>query len=395
MILYFNSKITVENLTQDYTRGDYFFPIVYPKKNINGISKYRVLCETLRTYSIFNFSKVIINIEIDNISIVEQNEFKQFIDELFNSDNLTLFFTRPSTLNSWIIDIESYNTQLDFNEPVLVVMNHDHPFVDYQAFTFINCIENIFTSGVSNKYKVFYYSHSPEVCDWAINGRGKVKFSNINDGLYISSEINDWIDSIVVMTFETLLHIFKSAIFNSNEYIGRIDWPGVKYNNLSLIGYAFCREFFRHYDGYNHVTGLHLFEEFKSDQPLKTVFVAKKNTEELLNLYYSMWRINFLLALKTKLKNSSFWNVSQKDVLIDFMEDSFLIFEESYLNQDFLCGLINSEEKRILNLGLRNRVYYYANSIFNEIHVDIYIEKPSYYKQVKNYIRYCLNYCTL
>ena len=65
MILYFNSKITVENLTQDYTRGDYFFPIVYPKKNINGISKYRVLCETLRTYSIFNFSKVIIKIIIN------------------------------------------------------------------------------------------------------------------------------------------------------------------------------------------------------------------------------------------------------------------------------------------------------------------------------------------
>ena len=386
MILYFNSKITSENLTQDYTRGDYFFPIVYPKKNINAISKYRVLCDTLSTYSVINFSKVIINIEIDNITVEEQAEFKLFIKGLFKSENLTLFFTRPSTLNTWIKDIESYKTILDFNEPVLVVMNHDHPFVDYQVYTFSNCIKNIFKPDVSNKYKVFYYSHSPEICEWVINGRGKVFFHKINHGLYLSSEINDWIDSIVIMTFETLLHIFKSAIYNSNEYIGRIDWPGIKYKKLSLKGYAFCREFFRHYDGYNHITGLRLFEEFKPDELPKTKFVEKKSAEELLDFYYSMWRINFLLALKSKLKNTFFWNISKKDVLIDFIEETFQIFEESYLNQDLICGLINSDEKAILNLGLRNRVYYNANLIYGEVSLDINIEKPSYYKQLKNLI---------
>jgi len=392
MILYFNSKITAENLTQNYARGDYFFPIVYPKKNFNNISKYKVLCDTLTTYSAINFTKVIINIEIDEITLEEQTEFKLFVHDLFKTKNLILFFTRPSTIKTWISDIESYKSELNFNEPVLVVMNHDHPFVDYQTTTFLNCIQTIFKSDSSNRYKVFYYSHSPEVCDWVINGRGEVSFNEFKNGIYVSSEINYWIDSIVVMTFETLLHIFKSAIYNDIEYIGRIDWPGVKYKKLNLKGYAFCREFFRHYDGYNHVTGLHLFDAFKPSELPRIAFVDTKNSEEVLDFYYHLWRINFLLALKTKLKKASFWKNSKKDILVNFLEESFDIFEGSYLDQDVLSGLINPAEKSFLSLSLRNRVYYFANSIFNEVCIDINIEKTSYQNQLVKSFKYFVGF---
>ena len=105
-----------------------------------------------------------------------------------------------------------------------------------------------------------------------------------------------------------------------------------------------------------------------------------------------MWRINFLLALKTKLKKASFWKNSKKDILVNFLEESFDIFEGSYLDQDVLSGLINPAEKSFLSLSLRNRVYYFANSIFNEVCIDINIEKTSYQNQLVKSFKYFVGF---
>jgi hypothetical protein len=385
MILYFNSKITIDSLTSDYTRYDYFYPIVYPKKNINIVTKLKVVKDVLFTYSSLPFSKVIINIDIDEISAEVKAEFKLFVENLFKTNYLVLNFARPSTIESWIEDIEKYEYQIDINEPVLVAMNHDHSFVDYQVNTFLNCVQQVFSKNVSNKYKVLYYSHSSEVCDWILNGRGSAIFNKYNNGLHISNKINNWIDSIVLMSFETLKHIFQSAIYH-DEYIGRIDWPNVKYENLNLIGYAYCREFFRHYDGYNHITGMRFIEEYKADEIPRTYFPKDVGINSKLDFYYSTWRMLFLLAIRNRIKKSSFWKKTKKSVLIEIIEISICLFQESYLEQDFENGLINNEEKLLLLNGLRNRIYYFSNSLYSEISIDLEIDSPSYFVQIKNFI---------
>jgi hypothetical protein len=386
MILYFNSRLTIDNLTSDYTRYDYFYPIVYPKKDINVSTKLKILKDTLFTYSLINFSKVIINIEIDGINAEGKDEFKIFVDEIFGSNLLTLNFVRPSTIKTWIDDINQYENQLDFNEPALVVMNHDHPFVDYQVDTFLNCIQEVFSKKESNKYKVLYYSHCPEICDWILNGRGETTFNKNKNGLFISNKIDKWIDSIVLMTFETLKHIFLSANYQ-NEYIGRIDWPNVKYDNLNLIGYAYCREFFRHYDGYNHITGMRFVNEYKTDEITRTYFPNNANINSKLDFYYSIWRMLFILSIRNRLKCSNFWKKSRKSVFVEIIETSINLFDEIYFEQDFKIGFISYEEKSILLNGLRNRIYYFSNSLYLDISVDLQIDAPPYYNQFKNFIK--------
>jgi hypothetical protein len=359
---------------------------VYPKKDINNSNKLKIVKDTLLTYSTINFSKVIINLEIDGISAEVKDELRLFIDDIFDSNLSSLNFTRPSTIKSWLNDINQYENIFNFNEPVLVVMNHDHSFVDYQVDTFLNCVQEVFSKSESNKYKVLYYSHCPEVCDWILNGRGETSFNEYRNGLYVSNKINNWIDSIVLMTFETLKHIFLSANYQ-NEYIGRIDWPNVKYDNLNLIGYAYCREFFRHYDGYNHITGMRFVNEYKVDEIPRTRLPNNNDINSKLEFYYTIWRMLFLLAIKNRLKNSNFWKKSKKSVFVEVIEISICLFEEAYFVQDFKNGFISEEEKILLLNGLRNRIYYFANSLYLEVSVDLQLDSPPYFVQIKNFVK--------
>ena len=58
-----------------------------------------------------------------------------------------------------------------------------------------------------------------------------------------SEVIDHWIDTICVMTMETLSHVWSRIKF-TGSYIGRLDWVGAEYSYLALTTYVFPREFF-------------------------------------------------------------------------------------------------------------------------------------------------------
>lgn len=376
MILYFNTKLINSPLINQQVAHDYFYPVVYPRKEsvLSKCSPFDILIKTIKSYSVINFTTVIFNLEID----LDIPNYKEILSELINNNftqsRIILKFYRPSTIHNWIADIKNYNEQINFNEPVFVVMNHDHPFVDYQVDSFKDIVSKVFTNE-NNFKKVFYYSHSPEVFSWSINGRGLIKFKNLSGNISVSSDVNNWIDSIGIMTFQTLLHIWEKAEFNG-DYIGRIDWDGVEYKNMELALFVYPREFCKHYDGYNHITGLRLDNEIQSDSVLPYSIPSKDNINSLLEFYYSRWMdISFLMIRDFLLKRSTLFGV-KKETFVKSIEISLESFFKVYLENDVKANLIEESLLPHLKLGLRNKVFYNANWIYGEMMTDVILKRP-------------------
>ncbi len=382
MVLYFNCRITPINLTPNRLSSGYFYPQVYPKSVLTNLvdSPFKILLKTIESYSRIKFKHVIFNIVIDGQEINKQNEINELIYNSFPNSKISLSFMRPSKVNEWIDDAQRLQGFIDSNTPILVVMNHDHPFVDLDDRILNDIVEKIFNSSQSCFGKVFYYSHAPEVISWAMNGRGTQKFNLLSAGIYESTYVNNWIDSIGIMTLDTLIHIWKS-VKSSEDYIGRFDWQGVSYNHLNLKTYVFPREFFRHFDGYNHITGIRLLSEMN----LYKEFVDPiPNNKLLTDYYYQKWLDNFLLALRDYLSMKSSFHKSNRMIFIEGIEKTIELFKKGYLEADASLGLIEQQMLPEFENALRNKIYYNGNYLYQQLSIDIELLKGSKISVLKN-----------
>lgn len=376
MILYFNCRITNVELNPNTINSGYFYPQVFPK----GLpvsktdSQFKVLLKTIESYSRIKFESVIFNIVLDNQEVNEQKELRDVIYKSFPDSRISLNFTRPSTLKEWIAAAEKLGEFINPNAPMLVMMNHDHPLVDLDGRIFNKIVEKIFSPTVNNRGKVFYYCCAPEVISWAINGRGKVGYNQdmvsyrqVSPGIYESSIVNTWVDSIGVMTLETLKHIWLSAKF-SGDYIGRFDWKGVSYDRLELKTYVFPREFFKHFDGDTHITGMRLISEMNLS---KEFLIPFPEYHLLHNYYYQKWLDCFLIAIRDYFIIHSSCFKSKKMTYIEGIEKSIELFKIGYLEQDVSMGLIDQQLLPELENGLRNKIYFNGNYLYQQIVTDI------------------------
>lgn len=373
--LYFNCKLTNEILIPNKLTSEYFYPVIYPKNPLmKNVTQYEVLIETIKSYSVFDFKYAVFNIEIDKIDDLQKKEISEIISEIFKRDNFKINFVRPSNLASWRNDIKSAMALIGSNSPVLIVMNHDHPYVDYAPSVFIRVIDQIFSG--DDFCKAFYYSHAPEVISLAVNGLKSGSFNLSKMGICESILINKWLDSYCVMTLDTLDHIFSKLKY-SGDYIGRIDWPGASYDNLKLRTYVFPREFFKHYDGYTHVSGLRLISDV--DLPQSKNLINNQNNTALIN--YQRWLDAFILLIRDSLRDRIFL---RKKFFVEEIERSLHFFDLGYFKQDLIDGLLDEVSYQHAVIELRNVVYYNANSLFSLIKDDIYLMNYNsifYYKK--------------
>jgi hypothetical protein len=374
--LYFNCKLTNKRLIPNSLTSEYFYPVIYPRNPlVNNVTQYEVLIETIKSYSAFDFKYAIFNIEIDGVDDLQKTEISEIISRIFKYDNFNINFVRPSNLASWRSDIKSAIALIGLNSPVLVVMNHDHPYVDYAPSVFVRVIDQIFSG--DNFCKAFYYSHAPEVISLAMNGLKSGRFNLSNTGICESILINNWLDSYCVMTLGTLDHIFSKLKY-SGDYIGRFDWPGASYDNLKLRTYVFPREFFKHYDGYGHVSGLRLFSDVNLPQGRN--LTNSQNNSALIN--YQRWLDAFILLIRDSLRNRIFL---RKKIFVDEIERSLLLFDLGYFKQDLIDGLLDEGAYQQAVIELRNAVYFNANSLFFLIKDDIFLTNSNsvfYYKKL-------------
>lgn len=371
MILYFACKIVEDSLIPSGIESGYFYPVIFPKRSEFQTSNFEIFLKTLDSYSKLDFTSAIFNLDLSSISIEEAEIIKRKIQSLFRVNQLIIRFTRPNKVHDWLEEIESYRNLIDFNEPVLVALNHDHPWVDYNQNVFTEVVNQIFEENTDLTGRVLYYSHAPEVINWALHGRNKERYTNIGGNIFRCTNGHKWIDSIGVMTMETFLQIWKHVSFNG-DYIGRFDWKGVTFIDLDLTTYVFPREFFRHFDGYYHISGMKLSSELNLNSLTPNEFQI--DIEQLHFFYFQKWKDCYLFYLKDLLKNKRFSLKFNKEIFIEGIENSLELFLESYIQKDVEYGCLDAKNSKSLFWKLRNLIYYNGNTIYSQIKCDIELE---------------------
>lgn len=381
--LYFNCRITGQKRTPDRVDAGYFYPVTTPQKaGAESQTQYSVLLKTIESYAVFQFDVVIFNIALDCVDNNVEDVIKTLIKDSYSAKKIVVRFTRPSTIDAWKVDVTEASSLIERNSPVLVIMNHDHPFVDYSSSAFSVLVEKVFPEKENNLGKALYYSHAPEVISWAVNGRGGTKFVKQCWGGYKSEEVNHWIDSICVMTLETLDHIWSRAKHDGN-YIGRLDWADVQYSQLALTFYVFPREFFKHFDGYGHLTGMKLISDISASNLPILQFPRDHDATEIVEFYYQRWLDCFSLSIRDTIRNKAYSIESQKRVFVSAIEDSLNSFRVGYLEADANLGLINEDRVNLIECALRSNIYYFGNSLYDEIKTDIILMEGDAADEIK------------
>lgn len=370
MILYFACKIVEDSLIPSGIESGYFYPVIFPKRSEFQTSNFEIFLKTLDSYSKLDFSTAIFNLDLSSISIDEAEFIKSKIHSLFDVNHLIIRFTRPNKVHDWLEEIESYRIHIDFNEPVLVALNHDHPWVDYNKNIFNEVVSQIFEENTDLTGRVLYYSHAPEVINWALRGRNNERYTNIGGNIFRCTDGHKWIDSIGVMTMETFLQIWKHVSFNG-DYIGRFDWKGVTFFDLDLTTYVFPREFFRHFDGYTHTTGLRLNESLTLNSILPFEYPMGGSIDAMVLFYYQLWKANYLDFIESYLFDHYISLKTRKAILVEAIQTSIQIFENAYLDMDYKYGDLSELQKLQVLHGLINIIYFDANSIYADLNTNI------------------------
>ena len=375
--LYFNCRITNKQLVPNSKSSGYFYPIVYPQDDVifNKYSQYEILLQTLTTYSKIKYTDVILNIEIDGVTQSIKEEIDSIVNRSFRAKTIKINYSRPSSRAAWLDDINKVGAEIGLDNPVLIVMNHDHPFVDYTDKIFNDVVNSIFLDTNTNFCKALYYSHAPETISWALNGRIGTLFERNDQYIFESQPIHNWLDGYSVMTMATLKHIFHKA-HCSTEYMGRYDWAGVKYGNLNLKTFVFPREFFRHFDGYGHTTGIRLFSSCELKVSPNELNFSNMSEDQIIYFYYQKWLDCFLLMIRDSVQIKSIFK-SERNAFITAIETSLEVFLSTYIKKDAATQLIDESSIDRILLGLQNKIWFNANDIFNRILIDIKLNNIS------------------
>lgn len=353
MTLYFNTKIIGKNLYENNFHGDNKFFEKDIKSNQIDILKY-----VIKSYSYLNFSRCIFNIELDDEKA--NLEIESIIKSHFKT-NTIINFSRPYDKDGWLSDI-NLNLKSHIDEPCLFVQNHDHPFIDHQSQSFEKVINYVFNNKSDKGFKkVFYYSHIPELLSSAENKKWiqNKKFKKINNLIYQLKHLNSQVDAIAVMTPRTIMHIHES-ITREIDYFGRIDWKGLYFKDLNVEAYFYPREFFRHFEGYNHVSGIKIIQELTLDYNPITYFNSNK-----IDYYYNLWlRLNIFL-----IRDHVKYNKTKSD-LIHIVHKSIDIFSQSVLEEDLRANLNKKEESDYIKTNLTEKIFLNLNTIFSSVKAD-------------------------
>jgi hypothetical protein len=370
--LYFNTRIEILN---DDIR-ELQIPL-YPSKSPEK-DNFSVLIECLRSYQVLKFNNVIFNIELVGGRPEHWDTLLQEINFL-DYKNIVLNRTRPSSLKDWINNLDSIKKYFAKNVPLMVVMNHDHLFVDYTIKPLQFILNNI------NFYDnhVFYYSHQPEINSWILNGRGVTKF-NFDKKLFICSNTVDyWIESIIFTTLQTLLNIFNKIKCSSDAYLPRIDWPNITYNPLGLKLLTFPRELFRHYDGYGHITSLRFVLDCSYNF----------NNASIEQKYYILFLHNYIIALKKMCEVDGY---DYENLKINFLK-CFDLFCYGYINFDLNIGLLNNYQSNSIKNYILKMFMFELASIISLIKIDIEIFPTSNGYEIRQRLRNVtklINFCS-
>lgn len=366
--LYFCCKLTDSTVFQ--TDSNFFYPVTYPQNYVAKKNKAEILLESLSSLSKINFDFAFFYIELSDEFICYTQAIHSLLSSSIKANSLLIEFSRPSTLLEWKKQAASVRQQISDKSPLLVIMNHDHIFVEYNPSSFINTIQQVFSDDLDiGRRKVLSYSHAPEFISKALLHSQSIKCENLPN-LYRIPIPCDWIDSLYVMTAETLCYIWDSVICH-DDYMGRFDWPGNFFGKLELTGYVYTREFFRHYDGYSHVTGIRLFSQPGINISTIDFNSAKSSpdADQFILFYYQRFLDCYLLYIRNSLVNNTFSFKSKSLLFRAALRLAINSFITSVILPDTIYfGYSESSE---ITCNFTSKVYYNANLIYASVCDDL------------------------
>lgn len=343
--LYYNVKITDDQSIIFNTKSisNYFFhpgyyPTLFENLSLSKIDEFLLSINSLR-YLKFNSAVFNILLDINNVKMKDSfyKKIEDTIKKNLNINELVLKYSRPSTKDEWIKDI-SQNENLFKNDPVLVIMNHDHCLKSNYINYFLDDIDSCFND--QKEHHVMSYSHCSEVL--ANNHSLSCKIGK----KIFNSKIN-WIDSIYLMRIKTLKLLFKNLIVPyENFYLGRIDWEGV-YIKPTMIKFHYSdKPYFYHLGGYSHTSGINISQFIKINY--NYIYL---NGKTIGDAFYEWITHYHLYLFKCFKKNNS--SIFLKNKIFETLEHYF-----SYAN-------INGNELKSLEKnGLTSLIYSIFNSIY-------------------------------
>ncbi len=387
--LYVNFLITAEGAVP-------FVPgtLVYPRCQSmhDSKSKAEVAKLALKSMQCLPFFRVFLNLQVDGDRQDQAEDLIRFAEDCFPSAEILARPRRPSTIEAWKKDTEEVARWFGENVPIVCVYNHDHIFVDCNGESFFSSIREVF-SGVNYCSKYLIYSHSPENLAMIASPRGTTlavknafnmdlrcgEVEQTGTSTYRLSVIG-YIPSFFVTTAGGLRKIWDSA-YSIENYVPRPEWRTLEFPNVSFDVYLPTREYFRHFDGYGHVTtlcrGMALsFSGFQADMararehtnPVLTEVLnptSSATMEILEESYYRIFCDNYLLGIRNSLilaiSEGSFFRAR------DHFTEAFQRFVNAYLKVGIDVDAITRDE---LMFRLLHRIMSRANELQTLIFAD-------------------------
>jgi len=264
--LYFNAYLTQDAAWNPDNRD---LPL-YPRAVgvLDSQDKISVCKLSISSMTLLPIKRIILNIGTASCFGNKGAELIQLARECFPHAEVISRESRPSTIQEWIEDTERARNFFGEDMPIICAFNHDHVFTDRRATPFVDLVAKLFSGSGSNKKKYLYYSHAPESISTINSPSAMLKW--YRDCLKIDAGFNSVsrvdarcykvpsvsvIHGIFVSTVSGLEWIWKSATADDpDSYVARPDWPTLTFNGVEFDCYHSNREFFRHFDGYGHLS---------------------------------------------------------------------------------------------------------------------------------------------
>ena len=371
--LYFSAKLFSKSKKNKISRNHYpvSFSRLVTKNDLEDFTR------TLKSYKRIPLDLAYLNIDVSTLTIEGEGDaltehLKSLIHDNLDARTIKINWSRPSTLEEWLIDLESLRHCADVSRPILLQMNHDHVFAGLSSSKLMDVVEQIYKGG-EDEHRVLFVSHSPEVISWAINGRAGIRYREVSPRLYRGTPIDSWIDSFVVLRFDTLEMIFRK-IARSPSYFPRLDWDGVAFEDMNVIPYAYMCGFFEHLDGYGHVSTLPALREI-SDVRIPSQFETLdiEVSAEIIKFFRGRWRRLADIALRDACRG----------LKIDFdLFDRLLGYHIANISDELSSFAITAERKTDLINYVLNDIDDYKLEQIRDIIADRTIFQESLREQI-------------
>lgn len=295
---------------------------IYPSlTSLDSLKKKDVFLLSLKSVSDLNIKKIILNLEFDEQFNEYEEDLMMTIRSFFPNAEMLSEEKRPTNIDQWKESTEFAAKFFGEENPVICFFNHDHIFVDPISNVFEQIIESLFSS---NKDIYFIYSHAPETIsflnddeayDFRLKSTLDLKIQHSKpkqiSNIFFNTLQKGHIDGIFVSTVNALRKMWSAAL-SSTEYAPRPDWPGVTFGDHVFNLVSTQREFFRHFDGYGHVSSIpHVLGMGLSDFDEQGKFRNRKLMSDLLNqsktehwksdlvkIYFNLFCETYLLMIR-------------------------------------------------------------------------------------------------